>query len=320
MSTITLVVGLLITLAVVAAFAGIYVIVERPSDVRDRLENYDLLERRRLAQREAERRKSLTPLARMLDSLFHGRALTERLATRLAQADLKLTVTEFITLLLALVIVSALLGYLLQRQLASAIGAAALAFFLPWFWLEQRRQKRIKLFHDQLIDVLVLLVGSLRSGHGLLNALELVSKELNPPASQEFGRVVQEVGFGISQPVALDHLLQRMESSDLQLMVTAINISHEAGGNLSTVLEQIAETLRERIQLHGEIRVLTTQQRLTSYLLLVMPFFLGTAMAILSPAYIMRMFQPQWIFIPIAAIISELIGYFITRRVVRIEV
>jgi len=316
---VVLIVGLLSALAVLAVFAAIYVAVERPDDMNERLEAYAGRARQAGSAPVGEARgKSL--LVRLLARLLGARAPAQRLALRLAQADLRLTVPEFLIVVFSAGIVGGVLGQLLQGQLISAISGAALAMAAPWLWLERRRGKRLKAFHDQLIDVVVLIVGSLRSGHGLLNALDLVAKEMDAPARDEFGRVLREIGFGVSQTEALNNLVRRMESDDLHLMVTAINITHEVGGNLSEVLEKIAGTLRERIQLHGEIRVLTTQQRLTTYLLVSMPFFLGACLALLNPAYMLGIFQPPWIVIPLAALAAELVGFVITQRVTRIEV
>ncbi|HOG48737.1 MAG TPA: type II secretion system F family protein, partial [Anaerolineae bacterium] len=188
-------------------------------------------------------------------------------------------------------------------------------------FMEVRRQKRIKAFHDQLIDVLTLIVGSLRGGHALLTALDLVSKELGPPASEEFDRVLREIGFGLTQAEALNNLVIRMETDDLQLIVTAVNISHEVGGNLSTVLEKITETLRERIRLQGEIRVLTTQQRLTSYVLAALPLVLTVVLGVMNPGWIMQLLQPGWTrLIPVAALASDAVGFVLAQLLTRIEV
>ena len=192
---------------------------------------------------------------------------------------------------------------------------------IPWLALERKRHQRLAAFRDQLIDVLVLIVGSLRSGHGLTNALDLVSKETDPPAADEFARVLREVGFGLSLNQALENLVGRVESEDLDLVVTAININQEVGGNLTLVLEKIAATIRERIRLQGEVRVLTTQQRLTSYLLVGLPFFLGTILALMNPSWMMRLFKPGWIrIVPITAVFLEVVGFLITRRLIRIDV
>ncbi len=315
-----LIVGLISTLAVLSAFVGAYILVEKPDDLTQRVEAYAAI-REGASGETVRKRKGMARFLTPLDRLLSGRAPGQRLALHLAQANLRMTPPEFLVIALGAGVAGGALGFVLRGHAASGLGGAALAFAAPWVLLERKRQKRIKLFHDQLIDVLTLIVGSLRGGHALPTALELVSKELDPPASEEFSRVLRETGFGLSQTEALNNLVKRMETDDLQLIVTAVNISHEVGGNLSLVLEKITETLRERIRLQGEIRVLTTQQRLTSYLLVALPFALGAAMAVISPSWIMRLFQPGWVrIIPAGAAAMETVGFFVCQKLTKIEV
>jgi len=276
-------------LAVMATFLGVYAVVERSGDLASRVEFY-ATPTRRDDQGEAARRRGLALFLRRLDQLLSGQPLARRLAMRLVQANLHLTVPEFFGIVLAAGAVGSAVGYVVGEHLLSAGAGATIGVLLPWLWLERRRYVRLHAFQDQLVDVLVLVVGSLRSGHGLTNALDLVSKELDAPASEEFARVLREMGFGVSQADALANLVRRVGSEDLQLIVTAVNINQEVGGNLSLVLDKIAETIRERIRLQGEIRVLTTQQRLTSYLLVGLPFILGTVLALINPDWMMRLF------------------------------
>ncbi len=314
-----LTVGLVSSLAVMAFFAGVYVVVERPGDISHRVEAYAMV-RGRDAGKAAGKRGLARLLAR-LDRLLSGQTGARQMALRLAQANVRLTVPEFLVITASTAVVFGVVGFAFQRQMVSAVAAGVVGLVVPWGIIEWRRNKRIKAFHDQLIDVLTLVVGSLRGGHALLTALDLVSKELGPPASDEFERVLREIGFGLSQSEALDNLVARMETDDLQLIVTAVNISHEVGGSLSVVLEKITETLRERIRLQGEIRVLTTQQRLTSYVLAALPFVLVVVLGVMNPSWIMRLFAPGWVrIIPAAAFLGDVIGFILAQMLTRIEV
>ena len=310
-----LIVGAVAALSVLAVFRGVHLLASPSSAIAARLHAYAAAGRRR--EREPEGQPLLRRLRASLDRLLAGRQFAQRVALSLAQGNLRLTVTEFLTGTLGCGLAGGVLGYALGGHVLSLAAGLLLGLALPWLLLERRRQRRIATFQAQLVDVLVLMIGSLRSGHGLLNALELASRELGPPASEEFSRVVREIGFGLSQSEALANLVRRMETDDLQLMVTAINISHEVGGNVSDVLEKIAETIRERIRLNGEVRVLTTQQRLTSYLLVALPIFLGVALSIMSPRYMMAMFRPPWIVIPVLALLLEIVGFVLAQRLTR---
>jgi tight adherence protein B len=306
--------------AVLAFFIAIYVMTERSDDVNGRLEAYLATSAGESAGAAANQRGLARLLAR-IDQLVSGQSFARKLALRLAQANLRLTGPEFMVVVLSAGVVGAAFGYALQRHIASAMGGGALALVVPWIWLERKRTKRVNAFHKQLVDVLALVVGSLRGGHALMTALDLVSRELAPPACEEFSRVLREVGYGLTQTEALNNLVERMETDDLQLVVTAVNISHEVGGNLSMVLEKIADTIRERVRLQGEIRVLTTQQRLTSYLLVALPFALSGILSLINPDWIMRLFKPGWIrIIPALAVAFEVIGFFIVQSLTKIEV
>jgi tight adherence protein B len=308
------------TLAVIALFMAIYSVTERSDDIAGRLAAYASGAREQAGPGE-RRRSGLAPLLSQLDRLLSGQAMAQRLALMLAQANIRTTLPEFLLVEAAAAVIGGLVGLLWQGYAISCLAGALVGLAVPYLVVLNKRNKRLKAFQDQLVDVLSLTVGSLRGGHALPTALDLISKELSPPASEEFGRVLRETGYGLSQAEALNNLVVRMESPDLQLVVTAINITHEVGGNLSLVLEAIAETIRERIRLHGEIRVLTTQQRMTSYLLALLPIGLGVVLALVNPGWVMRMFEPGWVrIIPIAALVSEAIGFVITQKLTRIEV
>ncbi len=315
-----LVIALVGVLAIMAFFMGVYTVVERSDEMAQRLEAFASIE---VTPEGALKRQrgGLAPLLGRLDRLLSGQSSAQRLALHLAQANIRMTAPEFLVVNASATIVGGALGYILGRYFISVIAGSIIGLAIPQVLVEWRRQKRIRAFHEQLVDVLALVVGSLRGGHSLLTALDLVSRELSPPASDEFGRVLRETGFGLTQAEALNNLVKRMENGDLELVVTAVNISHEVGGNLTLVLEKIAETIRERIRLQGEIRVLTTQQRLTTYLLVALPIVLGVVLALINPSWMMRLFAPGWVrIIPVFALTSEIIGFFLSQRLTRIEV
>jgi tight adherence protein B len=172
-----------------------------------------------------------------------------------------------------------------------------------------------------LPDILGLWVNSLRSGYSVLQALEAISREAPEPSANEIKRVVQEVQLGISMEDALAHLLTRMPSDDLDLIVTAVNIQREVGGNLAEILEVIGHTIRERIKLKGEIRVLTSQGRYTGYLISGLPIILALFLMVINPDYMGRMFADRFCGWPMIGIGLGLIGIgtAIIQKIVDIE-
>jgi tight adherence protein B len=164
-----------------------------------------------------------------------------------------------------------------------------------------------------------LIEGGVRAGYSLLQALDLIISELPAPASEEFQRVKQEVGLGLPLSSALTNLTDRMQNNDLSLVVTAININSQVGGNLTTMISVVTETIRERIRLFSEIRVLTAQQRYTGYMLTLLPFLVGGLLFVLNPEYMSRLFEREIICVPIGSLISIILGNFFIRQMVKID-
>jgi tight adherence protein B len=161
---------------------------------------------------------------------------------------------------------------------------------------------------------------SLRSGMSLLQAMDMVAREGSPPISEEFARVTREVGLGLSPQDALNHLVRRIRSEDLDLMVTAINVQHEVGGNLTKILDSISTTIRERVKLKGEIRTITSQGRMSGYMLAGLPVAVAGVLALMSPKYMLPLFNMPYLILPIAAAISVGFGFLVIQKIVDIEV
>ena len=213
------------------------------------------------------------------------------------------------------------IGWLTTGSVLPGLGLVVIAYLAPGLVLQRKIGKRQIGFERQLVDVLVLVTGAVRAGFSLLQAIEVVVREMRPPASEEFKRVLRETGLGVALPKALRNLAARMENDDLDLVVTAVEIQYQVGGNLATMLTAVTDTIRERVRLFGEVRVLTTQQRYTGYLLSVLPFFIGAMMFIMNPEYMSRLFEPGPILcIPIGALFGIVMGHIVIRRIAQIEV
>jgi tight adherence protein B len=263
----------------------------------------------------------------------------QSLTRALARADIKMKTGEFILLILILTVGGGLIGWFLAggqkvaagdsiiNTLASIpgilIGAAA-GFLAPILYLRRQQSRRLVKFDNQLADMLSLMVNGLRAGYSIMQAMEAVSKELPPPISDEFRRVVQEMQIGISMDAALENLTRRIPSKDLDLLVTAISVQREVGGNLAEILDTISHTIRERVRVKGEIRILTTQVMTSGRFLAVLPVAVIVAMYFLNRAYMMRFFNPATRLYGIPALIIGafmiIIGYFIMTRIANIEV
>jgi tight adherence protein B len=269
-------------------------------------------------------------LARALER----QGLATRLAVEIARADLKLRPAEFVAAWVAspFAFVAAAWVIGIMFPAAQTLPALFLFFligaFFPRFYLKYRQRKRLKAFATQLPDTITLLANSLRAGSSFLQGIELVTRESRPPISEEFERVVREMSLGVALQPALNNLVRRVASEDLELMVTAINIQSQVGGNLATVLDSIAYTIRERVRIQGEIQTLTAMQRYSGYVITLLPVGLAGILFLISPSYMLPMIQtpPQMFGLPTGIIffiiggISMGIGYILIRRIVDIKV
>jgi tight adherence protein B len=162
---------------------------------------------------------------------------------------------------------------------------------------------------------------SLRSGLSLVQAMEMISREAEPPIADEFQRVVREIGLGVGPQEALLHLVRRVNSDDLDLLVVAILVQFEIGGNLSRILDSIANTIRERVKLHGEIRTMSAQGRMAGYVLSGLPVAIGGLLMLIAPGYMGLLFTPgPWLVLPFLAVCGIAMGTFVIRKLVAIEV
>ena len=315
------VVACLVGLAILAIFVGVLSIISR-DDISDRMQEVFSAD---LAadtggsgpQLSANSKLSL----KLLDKKLQSRGLGHALSANLMQADLKLTATEYALLVLSITILGALLGFSISRHPVSALVAGTISFFGPSVFVTWRKMKRRRQFADQLVDVITQIVGSLRSGYSLVQSLDTVSKQAPNPAGEEFMRVVREVQLGLPLSVALAHLAERIENEDLVMVITAINVNQQIGGNLAQILDTAAETIRERVRIKREIQVLTAQQTISGYVLVFLPIVLGALLMLINPTYQMQLFTPGiTLCIPTGAGLGIIVGFFAMRRIIDIEV
>src|SRR5947209_1015917 len=208
----------------------------------------------------------------------------EKLSGRMERADLKWTPGEFLAGCVALFFVPSVVGLLIFSGLGMFIGALA-GLFAPWVYLWRRTKKRKRAFIEQLADIAQMMGNSMRAGFSIIQSMELVGNEASEPARHEFDRVVTEIKLGLPIDQALDHLTGRMPSEDLELMVVAINVQRQIGGNLSEILAVISHTIRERVRFERDLRALTAQARYSSYIITALPIGVGIVINFMDHPY-----------------------------------
>ena len=277
------------------------------------------------AQDITERAERRSPVMDYLNRLGEGTNLFEGVSRRLARADIKLRPAEYLGAVALVVVGAVFAGYMLSNgSLIFAILSGVVGYFLPGIYVGRAEKGRLKKFDGQLGDMLNLMVNGLRAGYSTLQAMEAVSRELPAPICDEFRRVVQEMQLGLSMDQALDHLLRRIHSDDLDLCVTAINVQREVGGNLAEILDVISYTIRERVRIKGEIAALTAQGRATAWVISAMPIALVMLLYLVNRPYIMQFFNPstKTCGIPMLILAGLMIssGFYITQKIVSIDI
>jgi tight adherence protein B len=311
--------GLTVLIALTLVATGLLRTVGRSDDTFERLQVYAAIPDVLSVDRSNRNRANLMRLRVRLNAMLSLLG-SEELNIQLLSANWPITVSEYMLLRIGVALLGLFLGGLVLRSTISGAALAVIAYIIPGFLLNHSIHNRRRAFERQLIDVLVLINGAVRAGFSLLQAIEVVQKEMTPPASEEFLRVQREVGLGLSLSEALNNLASRMHNTDLDFMVTAINIHYKVGGNLTTMLSAVTDTIRERIRLFSEVRVITTQQRYTSYLISMLPFFVGAFFFVMNPDYMIRLFDPGMLCFPIGALLGVILGNIVIRRLARIEV
>jgi tight adherence protein B len=241
----------------------------------------------------------------------------------LQKADIQITLTEIVLIQLSVGLALALVFWLVapMLHLVLAIVGFLLGPMLVRTYIRMMGKRRVNKFQEQLPDTLSVLSTSVRGGFSLFQALQLIAREAPQPAKNEFLRVVQEVSLGANMDSALEGLATRIPTEDVDILVTAINLQHQTGGNLSHMLDVVAHTLRERQRIQREIHSLTAQARFSAILLTALPYLMAAVLFIIAPTYIGRLFDIGWVLcMPIGAVIMSIIGFLTMRKMGTIDV
>ncbi len=260
-------------------------------------------------------------LQRLLDRGGRGSRSRKSLAEELAQAGLTLRTSEWLMIRVGSALLLALFGLVRFEALPQAVVLGILGYFAPTLYLRYRQARRRSAFARQLVDAVTLLSSSLKAGHSFPQALDLVSKNGQAPLAEEFDRVVREMNIGGSTEQALQKMVRRVESDDLDLMVTAVLIHQSIGGNLAKILDSISHTLRERIRVRGEISAITAQARASGWIITLLPLFVAGLLYVIAPGYFRPMTEQVlgWLMLAVCGA-AIFVGNIFIRRITRIRI
>jgi len=259
-----------------------------------------------------------------LDRFLYRFKLTRKLDRLIETAGIK-GVKAGVKFFVFLIVVCALLAYVIGviiglggifSLIFLAIGAA-----LPLIYLGVKRKRRLKRFTEQLPDALDMIARSLKAGHSLNSAFQMVSSEMSEPTGSLFKTAYEEQAFGLSMREAVEHMVKLMPSKDLKFFVMATNIQREVGGNLGEILERLAHTIRERMKIRRQVRVYTAQARLSGYVLAGTPLFMVLFFYLFVPGYIQELFTVKWgVYAVYLAIAGQVIGFLVILKIINIKI
>ena len=249
----------------------------------------------------------------------------KKIQLELQRAHILLKPEEYITVSIILFFALGLLMFIFmsssQFAIIFAVVGGIIGWILPSFYLKIKIKKRIRFLNDQLNDAVVLISNSLKAGYSFFQAVDIVAKEMTGPMAEEFTLLQKEVNFGTTTEKALENLVTRVTSDDLELVVTAVLIQRQVGGNLSEVLDNISTTIRERIRIKNEVKTVTAQGRVSGMIIAAMPPILGLILFFINKSHIMVLFtEPIGLAILGFSVFMELIGIYFISKIVSIEV
>lgn len=228
---------------------------------------------------------------------------------------------EFVVLQGCLTILLFVCGFVFSYNILIGLAVSFLGIIVPYLWLKSMQKKKTQQFNNQLADALLILANSLRAGFSLLQAMEMVSQEMADPIAGEFRLTLREMTYGTTTEKALTQLAERIASEDLDLMVTAVIIQRQVGGNLAEVLLNIHLTIQERLRIQQEIKTLTAQARTSGYIIAALPFGIAIVLLFINPSYLKILFvTPIGLVMLVGGLISQIIGFLVIRKIISIRI
>lgn len=256
-----------------------------------------------------------------LERMLAGASFTASLMDTLSRAGWRLKPSEYVGMSVASISAGAIILTVLSRSTIGGIVGGLLGYAIPKFMLSSAAGRRKHALEAQIPDTVLLISSALKSGYSFLKALQVVAKEMPPPMCDVSRKVVEECQFGVPMEDALVRMAERAASYDLDLVTTAVIIQSQVGGSLAEILDSIAETIRERIQIQAEVSALTAEGRLSGIVLSLMAPGMAAALTVMNPVYMgVLIGDPMGIKMIIAAVVLQIIGIVLIKKMMRVEV
>lgn len=318
---------LILILTFVAALILFYCILKylliKQSSI-SRLKKYTNVEEMRDEKKKNVRKDFKAGLSFMSKGIAGAKFLDgykKSIQSRLVRAHVLLKSEEFITVSMIAAFAAGMFGFILKGSLLTAICFGIIGWLLPSIVLKSRIKKRIKLLIEQLGDAIMMISNSLKAGYSFFQAIDTVAREMTGPIAEEFALLMKEINLGLTTEKALENLAARVQSDDLELVITAVMIQRQVGGNLAEVLDNISSTIRDRVKIKADVRTVTAQGRISGLIIALLPVILGVLLYLINPEHIGILFKnPIGIVIMVFSAFMELIGIYFINKIVKIEV
>ncbi|MGI6705155.1 MAG: type II secretion system F family protein [Clostridia bacterium] len=244
-----------------------------------------------------------------------------KIETEMAKADLLLHPKEYLSIVAILSVSIGLILYTVTRQISIGLMGILIGMILSRIFVNLKKGQRVMKLNHQLVDAITLISNGLKAGYSFFQAAELVAQDMRPPIADEFRKMIRQMNLGMPAEEALRRLGERVESEDMDLVITAILIQRQVGGNLAEVLDSITNTIRERVKIKGEIKSKTAQGRISGLILVFLPPALAFIIYIMSPTFMNALFTDPlgWLMIGIAVLL-QVLGIIFILRIINIEV
>ena len=314
---------LVFVIVTVAAFAGMSLLDERKAQartLRDRLANVDKTADRAPLELALLRDEMLSRIP-AFDTLLRRSERVSLLQKMLAQGNVDIRAGNFLMLCAVASLILGAIAFIAGRNLIFGWAGALLGFFVPYAYASHMRTRRFQKFEEKFPEAIDTLSRAVRAGHAFTTALEMIASELAEPVAGEFRQLYEEQKFGLPVRDALINLTERVPLVDVKFFVTAVMLQRETGGNLAEILDNLSYVIRERFKILRQVRVHTAQGRLTMFLLMALPPTIVVFMQVLNPGFIQPLFtDPLGHTLIVAGIALQTMGYFVIRKIIRIQV
>jgi tight adherence protein B len=303
----------------------VYYFVFRDQRVQRRINYYlDINKKYKSLKKKKESPKEDSNKIRSFSQFIRGKlsdTKQEKIDQLLKSAGIELDAEQYVLLRWFWAIIIAGIVYLISGNIILALPCGIVGYISPKIWLNKKIAKRIQSFNESLPDMISTIIGSLRAGYSFPQALKTVSEECESPVKEEIILLLKEMSYGVTVEEALNNLNKRMPSNDLEIMIQAILIQRLVGGNLSTVLEIIVKTIRERYALERQVQTLTSQGRLSGRVIGLLPVVIGLMIYLINPEYMVSFFTNTIGKILIAiGVMFGVIGFILINKLTKIEV